>query len=1274
MKAPRFPIVCCLLALVASFSTLQAQDFAELWLLGDAENGNQSEFSQERGNNGEPGSPDEQDDDFYFAGTYPDPIGTVATDEIFANYDRALTPGDAFNRIHFMLDSVAASPGSQLRFTTNLVQLGAAAGIDPITHDLVFRFNGREFHSIDDIQEPTLVEETRSAQALGARDGANTIEIERVGGSDSSWIQFDYLRLEVGASDLDGDGLPDTFEEQFAFLDPNNNADGAADQDGDGLTNTEEFQARTDLEKADTDDDTLDDADELQRGTNPLLADTDQDGLNDAAEVNTNNTDPVNPDTDGDGLTDGDEVNTHNTNPTLADTDTDGVDDATEIELETDPTDANDIPVLFSDLWQLGIDDGGQGEFTQEQGGSPEAPGSATELDDDYYFAGEYPDPIGTVAEDEPTANFERALTSGNTFSRIHFNLDDVQTGEGSEYKITLDLCCLGAQGDESVHDLLVRWNDVEIFSQEGIADDQVVSFFADGTAVNAEPGANTIEIERTGGSDGAWIQFDRITTEFRSDDTDRDRLPNAYEAKFAFLDPNDPSDAAQDEDEDGLTNLQEFEEGTEPDQNDTDQDGLLDGPEIEAGTRPRVADSDRDGLLDGAEVNTHQTDPLNPDTDGDGLRDGGEIAAGSSPLDVDTDGDGENDNDEVLYGSSPTDPNSTPLPYEQLWQIGEENGNQSEFTQEAGGAQPGPGSAEALDDDYYLAGEYPDPIGVVTDDEDWSFFERALTSGDPFSRIHFNLTPEQASPASQIRLTFEMVQLGAAGGIDSIHDLVVRVNGTEIGSRSSVAEATTIQQAFLVPEVEAVAGPNVIEIERTGQSPSSWIQFDYVRAEIREILTDNPNLRVQTSGVFGELVGLGSRTVTLEIVNSGEDQTLEITGAEITGPDRDHYSVGAVPATIAPGETASVDVTFDPNGRAGGFTAFLEFASNDENDPIVSVDLSALIPNANGLVAHYPMDETEGDSLLDTSGRGRHAELRITGEGSESLLGQPGLAGGTAVRFQRGDTGAAFAEITDTFEPFVDATFSMWFQADEGGADVFTLLSKNLPESQGDPFALAVSDGTFFVFAGEETDPAIGGITAGEPHHVVVVFQNADLENRSIVVYLDGEEAGRAEGVNGFDDASATPLVIGALGGSFGFNGVIDDLQVYELALSAEDVAFLNANPGQVLPGETPEDPNLDSDNDGQSDAAEAIAGTDPNDPNSVFALTSALRTGDGVELTWSSVDGKEYVIEYSTTLEPDSWVEVSAEAATGASTSFTDNDAARTGEPNGYYRVRVP
>lgn len=106
--------------------------------------------------------------------------------------------------------------------------------------------------------------------------------------------------------------------------------------------------------------------------------------------------------------------------------------------------------------------------------------------------------------------------------------------------------------------------------------------------------------------------------------DNDGDGLNDYFE--FSYLttdllvvdtDGNGISDADEDFDQDGLTNLREQ----------------------ELGTRPDLADSDGDGIDDGTEMAVHHTNPLSVDSDGDGLLDQEELKLGLNPAAASTDG-----------------------------------------------------------------------------------------------------------------------------------------------------------------------------------------------------------------------------------------------------------------------------------------------------------------------------------------------------------------------------------------------------------------------------------------------------------------------------------------------------------------------------------------------------------------------------------------------------------------------------------------------------------
>jgi Bacterial TSP3 repeat len=107
----------------------------------------------------------------------------------------------------------------------------------------------------------------------------------------------------------------------------------------------------------------------------------------------------------------------------------------------------------------------------------------------------------------------------------------------------------------------------------------------------------------------------------------DGDRMPDDWEmANFGNLDQTDAGDA----DQDGLSNLEEYRHGTDPNVADSDHDGMLDGWEVVHGLNPSnsadaALDADGDGLNNLQEYQLGM-DPRNPDTDHDGLSDGVEV------------------------------------------------------------------------------------------------------------------------------------------------------------------------------------------------------------------------------------------------------------------------------------------------------------------------------------------------------------------------------------------------------------------------------------------------------------------------------------------------------------------------------------------------------------------------------------------------------------------------------------------------------------------------
>ena len=88
--------------------------------------------------------------------------------------------------------------------------------------------------------------------------------------------------------------------------------------------------------------------------------------------------------------------------------------------------------------------------------------------------------------------------------------------------------------------------------------------------------------------------------------DHDHDGLPKWWEEKFGLSDV-DAHDALVDGDADGLDNLHEYLNHTDPTKFDSDTDGIGDGLEVNSfHTNPLLSDSDADDLSDQDEIFTY--------------------------------------------------------------------------------------------------------------------------------------------------------------------------------------------------------------------------------------------------------------------------------------------------------------------------------------------------------------------------------------------------------------------------------------------------------------------------------------------------------------------------------------------------------------------------------------------------------------------------------------------------------------------------------------------
>src|SRR5690606_25438843 len=187
---------------------------------------------------------------------------------------------------------------------------------------------------------------------------------------------------------------------------------------------------------------------------------------------------------------------------------------------------------------------------------------------------------------------------------------------------------------------------------------------------------------------------------------------------------------------------------------------------------------------------------------------------------------------------------------------------------------------------------------------------------------------------------------------------------------------------------------------------------------------------------------------------NTGGTLPLAITNIEIVGTDASFYTLGNWPDTLDPGEVVEVPVTFSPQGRDGGFIAFLEITSSDPSQPVQTVDLSAQIPNANRLLVHYRFDEAEGTQASDQSGAAIHGAYTV--QNGSLTLGSTALASGSAITVGGGEASGFVSIPARALDPLESFSFSLWFERDPSDTAVpVVLVSKGAGTGE---FALAVT------------------------------------------------------------------------------------------------------------------------------------------------------------------------------------------------------------------------
>ncbi len=348
--------------------------------------------------------------------------------------------------------------------------------------------------------------------------------------------------------------------------------------------------------------------------------DGDGDGLCDVDEAALGN-DPLNADTDGDSLNDKAEIEVHGTDPLLADTDGDSFGDGTELRKGSDPLDGQSIPEAAFEI----------GTFT---GGDP---GEGLDMEGAFTYAVNVFGPGGSRVGD---AAFTDDQIDGVTIQAVNNIIDwhapdygDSPNDDAPELvmqsirwdtaPVVIDLENL-VVSQRYVFQLLFAENCCDRSFDIGINGVREAEEFSPNALHQSSPTLGVV------GRYTFTAETSQLNITLANDDVnfpDTNPILNGFTLKQLGV--------AEDGDGDGLLDAWEFLHFGDTDETaegDPDEDGLTNLEEQEGGTKPDEADSDGDGLNDGAEVNTHQTNPTLTDSGGDGVPDPLELFLDSNP------------------------------------------------------------------------------------------------------------------------------------------------------------------------------------------------------------------------------------------------------------------------------------------------------------------------------------------------------------------------------------------------------------------------------------------------------------------------------------------------------------------------------------------------------------------------------------------------------------------------------------------------------------------
>lgn len=303
------------------------------------------------------------------------------------------------------------------------------------------------------------------------------------------------------------------------------------------------------------------------------------------------------------------------------------------------------------------------------------------------------------------------------------------------------------------------------------------------------------------------------------------------------------------------------------------------------------------------------------------------------------------------------------------------------------------------------------------------------------------------------------------------------------------------------------------------------------------------------------------------------------------------------------------------------------------------------------GLVAHYDFDE--GTVVApDVSDNGNNIVLAGNFGGNGPVISSNAVAGIGSVCFDGGSFLTAPTNLLTTLAG--NFSISLWLNTTQNvdyagdlaynGAGVISACIPNEITNDIVPIALTGGQVAFNTESTyDDTLTSIASVNDGSWHHVVVCRNQTTGEKD---IYVDGRldntdsdttlslDAPQLLTIGAIADASNPDPSSPQYTGYNGYEGLLDDIQIYNRVLGSNDVAFLYANPGISVGG--------------------TVITLTSSAPPSPAQLANLAASAGNIEFSFQTLSGHSHTIQSTTNLLTGSWINVTNFAGDGTVKEF--------------------